>query len=115
MPYEMGVVVAERHLEAVDPDGNRTTLTVRIGTPARDPEPGGDWYCCFHVTGLGEEQVRPSFGVDSLQALLLAIYGAKINLEERAADAGLRLDWLGQPGYLGLSVDPELHRLIPGA
>lgn len=102
---ELTDVVAERRLEAVGPDGAGTVVTLAIGRPDRDPLPGGDWRCRYRVTGLGDDSVRAAFGVDPLQALLLAVYKIQVELSERARTTGARLAWLGQAD-LGLHVDP---------
>jgi hypothetical protein len=109
--YELTDVLAERRLEAIGADGSRTAVTLSIGRPFPDPLPGGDWCCCFRVSGLGDGGVRAAFGVDSLQALLLAIY--RIQLELAAAD-GVRLEWLGMAD-LGLHVDPTSATSGPAA
>jgi hypothetical protein len=106
----LGVVGAVRRVVAVAGDGARTPVVVRIGKPLPDPLPGGDWFCPGQILGLGDEAVRASFGIDSLQAFLLSVYGIRLTLRERAEAASVTLDWLGQPD-LGLKVDPEVHRL----
>ena len=104
--YEMGVVVAERRLEAVAGDGTRASVVIRVGTPHPDPlSRNGDWCCPHQVVGLGDEAVSASFGVDSLQALLLGVYALRLGLAARAEEAGVELDWLGVP-ELGLTVVP---------
>jgi hypothetical protein len=108
--YELGEVVAERQVEAVAADGTRAPVVLRLGKPRPDPLPGGDWLCPGQILGLGDETVRASFGIDSLQAFLLSVYGMRLTLRERAAAASVTLDWLGQPD-LGLKVDPEVHKL----
>jgi hypothetical protein len=112
MTYELGEVVAERQVDAIADDGHRTQVVLRIGKPLPDPLPGGDWYCPRQILGLGDEAVEASFGVDSLQSLLLSVYGLQLKLAERADAASVRLDWLGLPD-LGLKVDPEVHKVIP--
>ncbi|PSL54206.1 hypothetical protein B0I31_107263 [Saccharothrix carnea] len=113
--YELGAVVADRRVEAVAGDGTRAPVVIRIGTPHPDPlSPNGDWCCPHQVVGLGDEAVGASFGVDSLQALLLSVYRVKLDLAARAEAAGVELDWLGQPD-LGLNVDPRPHRFPGGA
>ncbi|GAA1303287.1 DUF6968 family protein [Pseudonocardia xinjiangensis] len=112
MTYELGEVVAERQVDAIADDGHRTPVVLRIGKPLPDPLPGGDWYCPRQILGLGDEAVEASFGVDSLQSLLLSVYGMQLELAERADTAAVRLDWLGLPD-LGLKVDPEVHKVIP--
>jgi hypothetical protein len=107
MTWELGDVIAERLIVAVSGDGSRTDVVLRVGKPAPDPLPGGDWGCPWQIAGLGDEAVDVTFGVDSLQALLLAVYAVRVTLAERADRAAVRLDWFGVPG-LGLQVDPEL-------
>lgn len=107
--YPLGEVVAQRQVDAVAADGSRSPVVLEIGTPRPDTMPGRsgeDWYCPRRILGLGDEAVTVSFGVDSLQALLLCVYSAKVRLAERADAASVRLDWLGVPD-LGLGTDPE--------
>jgi hypothetical protein len=107
--YELGEVMAERQLEAVAEDGARTPVTIRFGKPRPDVlSTTGDWCCPHQILGLGEEGVGASFGVDSLQALLLSVYKVRLKLDQRAQAASVRLEWLGQPD-LGLEVAPECH------
>ncbi|WP_235944696.1 maleylpyruvate isomerase N-terminal domain-containing protein [Verrucosispora sioxanthis] len=105
--YELGEVVAERRIAVVLPDGGTSELVVRFGKPHPDPLPGGDWCCPFQIEGLGDGAVDAAFGVDSLQAMLLAAYRVRLLLTEHAEQTAARLDWLGQP-ELGLRVDPGL-------
>ncbi|MEU4740984.1 hypothetical protein AB0G02_11045 [Actinosynnema sp. NPDC023658] len=101
-------VVAERRLEAVSPDGVRTPVVVSVGRPGPDPlSAHDDWRCPFRVTGLGDEVVGAAFGVDSLQALLLAVHKVRLELAARAGAESVALDWLGHP-ELGLTVEPHL-------
>lgn len=107
--YELGDVVAERRLECVAGDGSRTVVVIRFGSPHPDPlSANGDWCCPHQIVGLGEEGVGASFGVDSLQALLLSVYRVRLELAARARAASVDLDWLGLP-ELGLTVAPIPH------
>jgi hypothetical protein len=105
--HELGEVVAERQVECVAADGTRSSVTIRVGTPRPDPlSTSGDWCCPHQITGLGDEAVGASFGVDSLQSLLLSVYGVRVKLAARATEAEVALDWLGMPD-LGLAVVPQ--------
>ncbi|WP_051772818.1 DUF6968 family protein [Saccharothrix sp. NRRL B-16314] len=107
--YELGDVVAERRLECVAGDGTRTEVVIRFGSPHPDPlSTNGDWCCPHQILGLGKDDVGASFGVDSLQALLLSVYRVRLELASRAAAASVDLDWLGLP-ELGLTVAPIPH------
>ncbi|RUL94993.1 hypothetical protein [Verrucosispora sp. FIM060022] len=102
----LGEVVAERRIVVIDPEGVTSELVVRLGKPYPDPlSHHGDWGCPFQVEGLGEDSVQTAYGVDSLQALLLAAYRVRLLLAEHAEQTSARLDWLGQPDF-GLLVDP---------
>jgi hypothetical protein len=109
---ELGDVVAERELESVAEDGTRAPVVIRVGTPRPDPlSTNGDWCCPHQISGLGGESVEASFGVDSLQALLLSVYKLRIKLEKRARKASLSLNWLGMAD-LWLEVDPKLDQKL---
>jgi hypothetical protein len=112
MTYELGEIIAERRLASVAMDGTQTPVVIRVGTPRPDPlSTSGDWCCPHQISGLGDETVRACFGVDSLQALLLSVYGLRMELAARAEAVGTLLDWLGMSD-LGLKVDPGLEWLL---
>ncbi|MFD7597433.1 DUF6968 family protein [Kitasatospora sp. NPDC059812] len=72
--YELGQVIASRELVLTAPDGTQSPVLLEVGLPCRDPE-GPDWYCPCRITGhpgVGD-RVTAIFGVDSLQALQLAL------------------------------------------
>ncbi|XVS65181.1 DUF6968 family protein [Actinosynnema sp. CA-299493] len=107
--HELGPVVAERRLWRVAGDGSRAEVVIRFGTPHPDPlSPNEDWCCPHQILGLGNETVGASFGVDSLQALLLSVYRVRLELAARAVEAAVELDWLGLAD-LGLTVDPPVR------
>jgi hypothetical protein len=110
--YVLGDVIAERQLDAVG-QGGREPVVVRIGKPFPDPlSPGRDWCCPYQIVGLGAEAVDAAFGVDSLQAFLLAVYAVQLKLAQRAEEAAVRVEWLEQED-LGLKVDPEVEKMLP--
>lgn len=88
-------VIAERKIEVILPDEKADILTIQIGRPARDPNPGGDWHCPMRIQGMGNEIVRSFFGVDPLQALQHTL--GILDLEVRSFSGSCRLSWLGQP------------------
>lgn len=110
--YVLGDVIAERRLDAVG-QGGRQPVTVRFGRPFPDPlSADRDWCCPYQIVGLGAEAVHAAFGVDSLQAFLLAVYAVQLNLAQRAEEASVRVEWLEQ-AELGLKVDPEVGKMLP--
>ena len=82
-------VVAWRHLELQKPDGARSEVEIAICVPRKTGPI--EWACAFKITGLegpmhGREAHRmtplengwgESYGVDSVQALFLALVGSR--------------------------------------
>jgi hypothetical protein len=73
-------------------------VVVTLGVP--QPVPGSDWGCPLQITGLNTTWRRPKyvFGIDSFQALHLAMQGAGVVLES----AKKKLEWMGQTEDLGI-------------
>lgn len=88
----MTAVIAERKIDAISPDGRTGSITIQIGRPECDPNPGGDWYCPIYIRGMGRDGVRSFFGVDSLQALQFAL--GILDLEVRRFAGTYRLSWI---------------------
>lgn len=83
-------------------------VVVTLGVP--QPVPGSDWGCALQITGLNTSWRRPKyvFGIDSFQALHLAMQGAGVVLES----ARQKLEWLGQTEHLGM---PKFLPWLPKA
>jgi hypothetical protein len=85
-------IAAEREFERTD-DGSLVRLV--LGRPEPDPAPGGDWRCRVWLVGRGIAVDQYAYGVDSLQALGLALEMARALLRPgevtwlRQADLGL--------------------------
>jgi hypothetical protein len=95
---DLGEVVARRIL--AEQGVARRKIVVSIGLPRPDPlSKHGDWECAFLIQGVGRSKVQKTFGVDSLQALMIAIEGVRVGLEQ----TGRRFFWL----------DPEIGTDIP--
>jgi hypothetical protein len=92
-------------------DSNQAPVEICIYEPVRDKgDKNGDWRCDFSTRrGASPEEIRHAWGVDSLQALIVAIQGLRYVLEP---DAG-GLSWLGQVGVMGIPLqiaDENPHR-----
>jgi hypothetical protein len=89
--------IAERRLAVVgEPERE---IVVRVGKPRRDPDPTGDWRCPYLVEGLPDARRRYAHGIDSLQALQMAIEAAKVAIKA----AGLICTYSGgEPGDIGI-------------
>lgn len=92
-------ILASRDLRVTN---RRQRIRVIVGRPAKS---GHDWRCAFLLRGLDDE-VRYGHGIDSLQALQEAIYGAGLILRRSA----LKFRWVGEVGWLGFPMRvPEAH------
>jgi len=76
-------------LLCIRPDGERIEVTVAIGHPY--PTGAGDWACPVEIDGLHGRLVDIC-GIDSLQALCLAIRLVEERLRAFAAAGGRILD-----------------------
>lgn len=94
-------IVAERRLE-LRRNGRLRPVTVRLRRPQRDPLPGGDWMCLVEVAGIPGRRplLRASYGVDEMQALVLAVQLIRLELR-LLQDDGFQLTWLGDQDDLG--------------
>jgi hypothetical protein len=98
----LGTIIAERTLTLV---GSKTRVYVRLGRPKKD-RISGDYVCPFIIEGLGESMVQQASGIDSMQALQLAMQALRKALLPHAR----RLRWVGsQPGGVGFPMAiPEI-------
>jgi hypothetical protein len=96
-PNDVGDVVAERRLLLRRPGTARRVVRVRFGRPVRPlrPRPGEPWCCPVEISGLGSPAVVSAPGEDSVQALVLALRLAEMELRTRARRARGQIDWLG--------------------
>lgn len=91
----IGVLIARRELSF----SNGDKVAVLIGKPEPYPD-GEDFYCPYQILSIGSECVRYACGIDSAQALLLALNKINADLNcSREAETG-QLSWVGS-GDLG--------------
>lgn len=105
----VGMIIANR--EIVLADGKEVIVT--IGKPEKFPD-SEDYYCPYQIIGIGNEKVRYASGIDSIQALFLALkmIGADLYTSNEAK-AGV-LSWKGgEKGDLGFPVPDTLRDLVP--
>lgn len=90
-----GPIMAERRFESTGGSGQRASIRVRA--PARDSRTG-NYRCTVEWVHSGEKELFELWGIDSMQALQLAIRAAGdlVNAGQEA------LQWVGSDeGYLG--------------
>jgi len=101
----IGEVVATRTLVLVTDDGASSEVLVFLGKPRQLPD-HQDYYCPYQIKGAGDEKVRYQCGVDSFQALHLALSTLGVELEVLSKGLSGKLRWecddtggLGFPGF----------------
>lgn len=117
MDHELGRVIAERAL--VCGGKRKRQLTVRLGVPKRAK--GVDWVCPYQIAGLRDSRADAAYGVDALQALMMALEAIRVRLEK----AGGECTWVGGeegdagfprlvPSYFGAAFAAGINRYIDG-
>ena len=69
----LGEVLASRTVRFQPAVGAAVDVVVSLGMPVSDDD-GRDWVCPFQISGIGDEPVRGVFGIDKMQALVLALH-----------------------------------------
>jgi hypothetical protein len=77
---EIDIVVASREMELRFEDGRTETYLVRVGMPY-ERDDGFDWCCPYELGTPSNRRLRCAFGIDSIQALELAMKIIKVELE----------------------------------
>lgn len=82
--------------ELLDPTDPTVKVDVQLGYPEmRTPD---EWACPFRIVGLDTEIFEYGIGVDSLQAIMMAIEGIAVFRR----DSGRSLSWIGMLGETGI-------------
>ena len=88
---DLGTIVATRKLTL----GEKGEIAIRIGQPFVPPNYGGNFCCPYQIEGLGDGAIRYGSGVDSLQALHIALINIGAELHGSVeAQAGM-ISWNG--------------------
>ncbi len=73
--FELGEVIAERRLEFRANAGWSRDVWVRFGKPQVEASSErGRWFCPYQIAGLNSDRVVAIFGIDSMQAVVLAMH-----------------------------------------
>jgi hypothetical protein len=100
---DIGRPIAERILSI---DGSEEMIRVRLGEPQPFAD-GQDWYCPYEVVRGEHRMVRFAAGVDSLQALQLALLGSASNVYVTNRELDHALRWYGNRELGFTSYDGE--------
>jgi len=103
-PTRIGDVIAERKFEFTSKAAAQCSVRVRFGRPVQGRKAVDEpWWCPVQVRGAGLDLFEAIPGVDSLQALILALETANELLLSQAARARGTVSWLGAPERLVLA------------
>ena len=83
-------IIAERRMTLNTGPGNTTEVKVALSRPMKSANEA-EYACSVQILGLGDEKTRSIYGVDSMQALQLALRFASQMLEDHRKN----LRWLG--------------------
>lgn len=97
--------IADRELTAVVPEEGTRTVRLLIGRPSEDER--CDWKCATFIQGLDDKPMW-TFGVDALQALLLALRYQRANVEWWMA-GGVTFHWLNESAPVSVA---ELFSIV---
>jgi hypothetical protein len=86
---DLGRPIARRTLAEDGVSGRKIVISIGLPRPYRLSK-NGDWECPFLIEGIGKSKVETACGVDSLQALILALTGLRVRLEQ----TGRNFFWL---------------------
>lgn len=110
--FTMTTPIASRTLLYEAADGNKREISLELGTPSRVSLETRDTWCCpFQIDGFGERIIRAIYGIDAMQALVLALHILPAELRALARDDGGR--FLNEAD-LGLEHACRVHLEIVG-
>lgn len=91
---QVKTVIAERILEFRGPGQSRVQkITVRIGAP--EPIENGNWAVVYEIRGPGRrKRTQEVGGVDSVQALYMALANVPLDLRQLAVESGGKITFL---------------------
>ena len=103
---ELGPVIARRMFDC----GENNEL-LEIGAPYL-VEGHTDYLCPYRINGLGDGRVHHIGGVDSMQALSLAMRSAAHALSAASARQNDKITWFGQQDF-GIPILNDIADLTP--
>jgi Domain of unknown function (DUF6968) len=90
---DIGMPIAERQLEGAEND-KMCTVRVKLGKPFPDETDEAYWYCLYSIEVGSTQRIFYGAGVDSPQALRIAIFMIKTEIKNKYAH--LNLKWMGE-------------------
>lgn len=95
MKPELGPVIAYRKYFSRRDASRATLIEVEIAAPAESPHREDEFMCSFRVKWSTSDRVETVYGIDTLQALLLALGYLETILRGLESSLDLSLCWTG--------------------
>ncbi len=92
--YEVSEGLAKREIVFRGDDGTELPCTVTIGRPEERSD--RDWVCPYEVSVGNSRKSFGIYGVDSIQALVLALKTLDVEIEVRGKELDMKPTWLGE-------------------
>lgn len=93
----MSMVAAERSLVLKRHSGSEDAVVVKFFVPEQIPQ--GDWQCQYEIRGGPIQHIHRTIGIDSVQALSLALAGVRTELDFFARKHSAEFFFLDEPGH----------------
>ena len=98
---DVGETIAVRRLTLVQDEASSSDVEVLLGKPKQLPD-HRDFYCPYQIKGAGSQKVVYMCGIDTFQALQLALRALTADLDVLNERLGSNLRWEGdEKGWLG--------------
>jgi hypothetical protein len=110
MNGSIDMIVLNRNL-TLKSDGDDVIVPINIHQPVEDEV---DWKCEFEIGWPTGVRKGDAFGVDAVQAVLMAMQGIGVELYTSDAHKSGKLAWLEQGAGYGLPVPPNARDLYEG-
>jgi uncharacterized protein DUF6968 len=104
------VIIAHRRLILNGPSGE-VEVPVRLFQPEED---GAAWICRYEIEWPSEKRSRYAAGVDSIQALMLALQLIGIEIYTSRYHRSRSLKWLEKYQGYGFPLSPNVRDLLEG-
>jgi hypothetical protein len=95
MQPELGLLIARRNYFSTHDVSRATIVEVEIAAPAKSPHAEDEFMCSFRLKSPISDRTETVYGVDALQALLLALGYLEAILHRLQSSSGLSLSWVG--------------------
>jgi hypothetical protein len=91
---KMNSVIASRTYSYEESSGGEAFVELEIGKPIKSPHREEEFMCTFRLKLPGTELIETAYGIDGLQALLLALGSAQAKLK-MLSNSTPALCWIG--------------------